>query len=306
MTELVPTVEAPPFAEPLRAVSGRWISLFATAWLGIWMAQLTPVQLLLPEQVEAKLPGTDWVGTVMAFGVISGIAGLFSLVAYPLTGALSDRTTSRFGRRRPWMLAGTLLFAASLLLLGLQSDIVGVGVCLVLASIGFCVVTAAVTTTISDRVPVAQRGYVSGWISAPQAIGTILGLVLVTTLFTGRLLGYASMAVLLVALVLPFVLHTPDATLSRAERPPFTFRALAAGFWISPRKHPDFGWTLFSRTVVNIGNALGTTLLLYFLKFQVKVADPDTTLIYLTMIYMFFVILASLFLGRLSDRIGRR
>lgn len=33
-----------PFAEPTRFVSGAWIALFATAWLGIWMAQLVPVQ----------------------------------------------------------------------------------------------------------------------------------------------------------------------------------------------------------------------------------------------------------------------
>ena len=86
------------FAEPTRRVTGGWIALFATAWLGIWMAQLTPVQLLLPIQVEAQINATDWEDNVIAFGVISGIAGVFALIAYPLTGALSDRTT---GRLRP-------------------------------------------------------------------------------------------------------------------------------------------------------------------------------------------------------------
>src|SRR5690606_15575608 len=40
-------------AEPTTRVPGRWIAAFATAWLGIWMAQLTPVQLQLPAQVES-------------------------------------------------------------------------------------------------------------------------------------------------------------------------------------------------------------------------------------------------------------
>ena len=35
--------------------------------------------------------------------------------------------------------------------------------------------TAALTAMISDQVPVNQRGVVSAWISAPQAIGLILG-----------------------------------------------------------------------------------------------------------------------------------
>ena len=197
--------EAPaPFAEPKRPVPASWISLFATAWLGIWMAQLTPIQLLLPMQVEAQLKSDNWVDNVVAFGVISGIAGLFALVAFPLTGAISDRTTSRFGRRRPWILGGALLFAFGLFGLGEQTTIVGIGVFWSIALIGFCVVSAALTAMISDQVPVNQRGFVSGFISAPQAIGTMLGLALVVALGLSIFAGYALVGVLLIILVIPF------------------------------------------------------------------------------------------------------
>ena len=303
MTE---TTKAAPalFAEPTRAVPGGWIALFATAWLGIWMAQLTPVQLLLPQQIEAQLAATYWVDNVVAFGIVSGIAGLCALVAYPLTGALSDRTTSRFGRRRPWIAGGAVLFAVALLLLGLQSTMMGIGVFWALALTGFCVLTAALTATISDQVPVGQRGFVSGWISAPQAVGTILGLVLVTELFVGQFLGYAVMAVLLLLLVAPFLVFTRDAVLPSAEK--LTWGAFVEGFWISPRRYPDFGWTLLSRILVNFGNAFGTALLFQFLQYGLKVDDAEGTLIMLTLVYMVFVIVASLALGKLSDRLGRR
>jgi MFS family permease len=296
------------FAEPTSRVPGRWIGLFATAWLGVWMAQLTPVQLLLPAQIEARLHATSWVDNVLAFGIVSGIAGLCALIAYPLTGALSDRTTSRFGRRRPWILGGAVMFAGALLLLGAQETIFGIALCWALALTGFCMLTAALTAVISDQVPVGQRGYVSGWISAPQAIGTILGLVLVMALALGQFLGYATMAVLLVVLVLPFVLSIPDAVLPREIRTPLTVARLIQGFWISPRQHPDFGWTLLSRILVNFGNAFGTTMLLYFLWFGLGLGQDaaETSLIVLTLIYMVFVILASLVLGKLSDRLGRR
>ena len=293
-------------AEPDRAVTSRWITVFATAWLGIWMAQLAPVQLLLPNQVSAQIRSSSWVDNVVAFGIISGIAGVCALVAYPLTGALSDRTTSRFGRRRPWILGGALLFALALVLLGLQHGLVGVGIFWSLALIGFCVLTAALTATISDQVPVNQRGYVSGWISAPQAIGTVLGVMLVTIVITGQLAGYTVLAVLLVLLVLPFVLWTPDAVLSKEDREPLGLRSLIEGFWISPRRYPDFGWTLLSRILVNLGNAFGTTMLLYFLQFGLNDKNAEDDLLVLILIYMAFVVLASLFLGRLSDRLGRR
>ena len=294
------------FAEPKRHVPGRWIALFAIAWLGVWMAQLTPIQLLLPAQVEAQLSATSWVDKVVAFGIVSGIAGVFALVTFPLTGALSDRTTSRFGRRRPWILGGALLFAVALVLLGVQQSLVGIGIFWSLALIGFCVLTAALTAVISDQVPVEQRGFVSGWISAPQAIGTILGVLLVVVLVLSQVVGYTLVAVLLVALVLPFVLRIPDAVLPRSARSPLTLRGLIAGFWISPRQYPDFGRTLTSRILVNFGNTFGTSLLLYFLQDGLKVPHAEDVLLLLILIYMVFVVLASLVLGRLSDRLGRR
>ncbi|MGO4105800.1 MFS transporter [Leifsonia sp. YAF41] len=293
------------FAEPTRRVPGRWIAAFATAWLGIWMAQLTPVQLLLPAQIDKQLHPENWVDSVVAFGIISGIAGLCAIIAYPLTGALSDRTTSRFGRRRPWIAGGSVLFAAALLLLGVQQSLVGIGVFWALALTGFCVLTAALTATISDQVPVNQRGYVSGWLSAPQAVGIILGLLLVTMLFTGTFAGYAVVAILLLLLVVPF-LFLPDAVLTPEQREPMTRRAIIESLWISPREHPDFGWTLLSRVLVNFGNALGTTLLLYFLMFGLNDKNAEDDLILLTLIYMVFVIIASIFLGQLSDKLGRR
>ncbi len=305
-TTTTSTTAPAPFAEPTKAVTGGWIALFATAWLGIWMAQLTPVQLLLPVQIEQQLNATNWVDNVVAFGIISGIAGLCALIAFPLTGALSDRTTSRFGRRKPWIAAGALLFAVALTLLGVQSTIVGIGVFWSLALTGFCVLTAALTATISDQVPVNQRGFVSGWISAPQAIGTILGLALVVALALSQFVGYVVIATLLVVLVLPFLMRTADAVLPSSARSKLTLRAFIDGFWISPRQYPDFGWTLLSRILVNFGNAFGTALLLQFLQYGLRVSDAENTLIFLTLVYMVFVILASLLLGRLSDRLGRR
>ena len=293
------------FAEPTKRVPGGWIAAFASAWLGIWMAQLTPVQLLLPAQIDARLKPENWVDSVVAFGIISGIAGLCAVVAYPLTGALSDRTTSRFGRRRPWIVGGTALFAVSLLMLGLQENLVGIGIFWSLALTGFCVLTAALTATISDQVPVNQRGLVSGWLSAPQAVGIILGLLLVTMLFTGQFLGYTVIAVLLVLLVIPF-LFQPDAVLRADQRETMSARGILESLWISPKQYPDFGWTLLSRVLVNFGNAFGTTMLLYFLMFGLNDPNAEDDLIILTLIYMVFVILASLFLGALSDRLERR
>jgi MFS family permease len=317
-----------PFSEPTRRVGGGWIALFATAWFGIWMAQLTPIQLLLPTQVEqvigghwtlskalnvtaANLPNPNaahWIGAVLAFGVISGIAGACALITYPLVGALSDRTTSRFGRRRPWILVGVVVFALSLIALGLQTTIVGVGVFWSTTIIGFCIASAATTATISDQVPVNQRGFASAWISAPQAIGTIVGLALVIVLGLTIFVGYTLIGVLLLVLAIPFIGTVPDQALRKDQRPRGGLGTVLQGFWINPVKHPDFGWTLLGRILVNLGNALGTTLLLYFLLFGLGMSsgDANTGLLELTGVYLVFFVVAALVCGRISDRIGRR
>lgn len=292
-------------AEPQRRVGGWWIAGFSTAWLGVWMAQLTPVQLLLPVQVDALVATETWQDSVLAFGVISGIAAICSAIAYPLTGALSDRTTSRLGRRRPWVAAGAALFGGSLVLLGMQSTIVGVAILWSTAMIGYCAMSSALTAMIADQVPVRQRGLVSGCISAPQAVGIIVGLLLVTELLVGTLAGYLGLGVALVLLAVPALL-LPDARLDAADRAPWSLRAIVAGFWISPTRHPDFGWTLLSRVLTNIGNALGTSLLLYFLLFGLEREGAEDDLLVLTLIYMLASIVASLACGRLSDVLGRR
>ena len=150
---------------------------------------------------------------------------------------------------------------------------------------------------------------------APQALGTVLGILLVTEVVeaifpdytTSRIVGYALVAVLLIILVLPFFLFTRDEAMPKMLRPKFSFSGMVRGFWVNPVKHPDFGWTLLSRILVNLGNALGTTLLIYFIMFglgRIETAQDD--LLSLTLVYLVFFILAALIGGRMSDRIGKR
>jgi MFS family permease len=297
------------FAEPQRAVTGGWIAAFAAAWLGVWMAQLGPFQVLLPLQVDAEIgKPQDWTDSVVAFGIISGIAGFCAILAFPITGFLSDRTTSKLGRRRPWVIGGAALFAVSLVALGLVHGIVLIAVFWSLTIVGFCVLASALTALISDLVPVRQRGFVSGWMSAPQALGIILGVLLITEVFVTITFGYLAMAIGLVILVLPVLIATKEIPITREQRPEASFQALLRGMWISPRKHPDFAWTLTSRVLVNTGNALGTGLLLYYLAFglEIGIDKAEDALLPLIVVYLVGVVISALVVGYLSDRLARR
>ncbi|MDQ2699005.1 MAG: MFS transporter, partial [Actinomycetota bacterium] len=98
-------------------VGAGWFTLFTLAWLAIWTAQLTPVQLLLPLQLDTPDDASGWIAGVVYSGLVLGIGGIVAIVALPIAGSLSDRTRGRWGRRRPWAVGGSLLAAASLVAL---------------------------------------------------------------------------------------------------------------------------------------------------------------------------------------------
>ncbi|MQM24074.1 MFS transporter [Glycomyces albidus] len=292
----------PALAEPDRDVGRVWIGGITTAMLGLYMAFFTPIQVLLPIQLEA----IDEDGKVAAFGLVTGVGALVAVVANPLAGALSDRTTGRFGRRHPWTLGGLAVGAVALCLLGTQTTVLGVLLFWCLAQAALNAGYASLNAGIPDHVPVRQRAVVSGWIGFPQALGLVVGAVIVTMLVTGTAAGYAVIGLAAAAMALPFVLSTPDPPLPRAARPPFTRKALLETFWVSPRAHPDFAWAWFTRFLVMLGNATGTLYLLYFLDDAVHHPNPEEGVLVLTLLYTGGVVATAVAGGVVSDRIGRR
>jgi MFS family permease len=291
---------------PATRVRKAFIGTLALANLAVWMGFFTPIQLLLPEQLE-DVAGDD--GKVGALGLVTGVGALVAVVATPLAGALSDRTTSRFGRRLPWLVGGTLLGALALIVLSRQSTVVGVLFGWAAAQAFFNAAYAGLTAEVPDHVPVDQRGTVSGWFGLPQAVGVVVGVALVTSFTTTVVAGYLLIAVVIVVLVLPFAAVTRDPVLDPADRPTLS---LAKGWWIDPRRFPDFGWAWLTRFLISLGNALGTLYLLYFLRDKVHYEQlfPDRSaedgVLILILIYAAGAVATAVAGGMWSDRTGRR
>jgi MFS family permease len=89
-------------------------------------------------------------------------------------------------------------------------------------------------------------------------------------------------------------------------RPRFDRRAFLKSFWVSPRRYPDFAWAWLTRFLVNLGNALGTLYLFYYLQDEVGYGDPEGGVLILSLIYSICVVVTAVWSGRRSDRAGRR
>jgi len=294
-------VPASVFAEPTRRVGAGWIAGVILVNVGINAAFFGPLQVLLAQQAQAF----DAANKEAVLALATGFGAAVSLVANPVAGAFSDRTTSALGRRVPWVLGGAVLaFAALLLLAGAPSiAVMVVGWCLVQA--GCNGAYAAVTASIPDRVPTLQRGQVGGLAAMGQTVGIVFGAVL-ANLAGGFVLGYIYCAVFLLASVVLFLVKGRDVPLDPALRPPFAWGRFLKSFYISPRRYPDFGWAWLTRFLVNLGNSLFTLYLFFFLQDAVGHPDPAAGVLLLTGIYALMVVITAVVGGPWSDRIGRR
>ena len=299
--------------EPSVHVRWGWITGLSLASLGMWMASLTPVQILLPLQLQAADPRHK----IAALGIVTGVGAVAACIATPLAGALSDRTTNAFGigrmrgRRHRWTLGMAVLGAISLVILGGLKTVAGIAVLWVLFSAFQNAEYASLSAAVPDHVPVRQRATVAGWVGMPQALGLVLGTVLVVDIFTKISSGYTVLAILLVLFAIPFVFMTPDHPLEPEHRDPFSWRKLARAYWISPRQYPDFAWAWITRFLASLAIAMGTLYLLYFLEgpvhYRQQFHQPATNgLQTLIIIYTVCVVVTAIVGGIISDRIGKR
>jgi len=294
-------------AEPTDPVRAGWISLLFLANIGLWLAIYAPIQVLLPEQVQSLHAASKYAGeNAVLLSVVMGFGAVASLIANPVAGALSDRTTSRRGRRHPWTVAGALTGAAGIVIVAAAPAIpvMVIGWCIAQAGLGGMLAT--LTAALPDRVPEKQRGTLGALIGISQMLGTVLGALIVTVLVTRLSAGYLTCAAIVVAGALLFAARTPDEPLPPEFKPAAPVGATLRRLWVSPRQHPNFGWGWLTHFLINLGNALGTLYLLYFLADSAHYHDPQTGLLMLMALYAVALAAAGVVCGNASDKSGRR
>lgn len=282
-------------------VGPRWLTLFSLAWLAVWTVQLTPVQLLLPLQLDTS-SGDDWISGVVSSGLVLGVGGLAGILAGPVAGALSDRAGAGRRRRRPWALGGVCATAAGLVLAGSAEGPWAVGAAWLVVSIGVAVSSAAFTALIADQLPPTQRGAASAAVGSSQAVGVVVGVGLVVLLGLGIRDGYLVLAGIITVIGGGTALALPDPSAPNGSIP-----QRSEGGTLRSLRDRDFAWMLGGRLATNVGNALGTSLFLFFLLHGLGqgTAEAQDNLLLLVVVYTVFVVIASVLTGILSDRSGR-
>ena len=245
-----------------------------------------------------------------AAGFLKAIGTLVAVVWQPIVGGISDRASTRWGRRRPFIFAGTggdLLFLAGIALAGNYWWLVVFYFGLQFAS---NTAQAPYQGLLPDVVPEPQRGEASGYYGVANLVGIAAG-----TVGAGLLLGHfgrgaavLSIALVLVSTMLATVLLVPDRA-SAVEAQFQNVREMFRKTFGVPLRNVPFVWLMVSRLLIFMGFG-GLQNYAYFYFDNVFFHhDPKATAVAASTLLGIAIAVAALVswpASRLSDRTGRR
>lgn len=301
--QLIPGVSSP--------FEGKRLTMFdhvkiSSYWFGsnlVWGALLGPV---MAEQMTKLVPArsADAIANLYFFGA-------FPALVVPLViGAFSDRCTSPFGRRRPFMLAGGLLGALGILGMYLASTALsfpGYLFSYIILQIGSNTALASYMGIIPDLVPKDQRGVASGYMAFMSQASTMLGV-----FGGGELIGRGNVALTYSLLGGGFLLFLVLSILGIKENPlrgPVPkihwgsyFRSLVRPLV----QFPDFRWVWITRALMMLGFYAIQPYILYYLRDVTHVSDPAKKAGIVLGIILLGATVSGVVGGALSDRVGRK
>ena len=149
-----------PMTQLLR-ISAYWLGLTAIdAAVGLFITNRLEFDHLVP---------TDDVGTSMF--LIAAIGAIVGIIIQPTVGYISDYTVSRWGRRKPYIVFGSLLDVVFLLGIATGSSVLMLAAFVLLLSVSTNIARGPFQGYVPDLVAEPQVGMASGMVGLMQVAG---------------------------------------------------------------------------------------------------------------------------------------
>ncbi|MFI9380455.1 MFS transporter [Kutzneria sp. NPDC052558] len=291
--------------ESARGVSlRRFVPAIMLSQLGVNMAVITQLQLLLALRLTTMVG--EGPAATSAFGVVTGFGALCALVSSPIAGRISDRTRARLGRRRTWMLTGSLVLALVMVAMTVATTVWQVVLLWCLAQAAGNFQYAANNAIVADQVPPDRRGGVSGLVGLATAAGPILGVGLANAAPASGPAQWLIVAAAALTATLAAVLLFRDPP-DTSPKPPLDLRALAGAFWFDPRRHPAFGWAWLVRFLIMCAYSASSYNTFFLMQhLGIPSARVGSVLVWAGLAGVLSIAGASVVAGYLSDAVGRQ
>jgi len=248
------------------------------------------------------------------YGLLTFVGLVVALVIQPVSGALSDRTRHRWGRRRPWILLGTLLDVGCLFGLALAPNYWLAAISYVLLQFTSNLAHGAAQGLIPDLVPQGKRGLASGIKNLID-----MGGIICAALVAGRLLGGFHPRPLLAIAVIACVLvgamvvtcagtrEMPTSPIGQARTSSGPSLAQLPEFLkVDLRRYRGYARLLVSRYCVFLGSYSVQSFGLYYFRDALHMTDPVGATGSMMAVVGLSITLVTLPAGILSERWGRK
>ena len=284
------------------------ITIFGFGLSALWASLhslILPLRLLdlVPEQEK-----TLWLGLLT-------LAGLFiAMLAQPVAGVISDRSHLGWGRRRPYILLGTILSILLLPGIGLAGSFVVILLTYCLLQVSANMAQAPYQALIPDFVPEGKRGVAAGVKGLLEILGGVALVRLIGYFMDRYFSGQGELELWLALGVLATLLFGVAlfTVLTIKEKPKVNgagvslLTAISKSFKIDVKANSAFVFFLVSRFLILTALITLQRYALYFMMDVVGVANPAEVTADLLIAVGAGMLVSVYPAGRLSDRIGRR
>ena len=218
-------------------------------------------------------------------GLLTFAGLLLAMIVQPIAGAISDRSGFRWGRRRPYLVIGSLVGILLLPGIGLFQSYLALFLIYCLMQMSSNTAQGPYQAFIPDLVPPARRGLASGVKSLLEIVGGI-ALVRLIGLFMGNYapgenavwlwLALGILAAVLFGAMLATIIMVKEAPGTRKEGTFSIWTTLTQSFRIDASKGRNFIVFLISRLLVYMALTTIQTFALFYLRDVVGLVNPAT------------------------------
>jgi Na+/melibiose symporter-like transporter len=284
------------------------ITVFGFALAALWGSLHS---IVLPARLLDFVPA-DEKSTYLGLLTFAGL--MLAIIVQPIAGAISDRSGFSWGRRRPFILAGTLVALLFLAGIGWAGSYLAI-------FISYCLLQVASNTSqgpyqafIPDMVPQGKRGLASG-VKGFLEIGGGIALLYPIALFIDNYsaggsglwlwLSLAALGAVLLAAMVITLLTVRERPGRGGLRLP-TLTTLYKSFKLRVKAHRDFSWFIVSRLFIMMAFTTLQSFAMYFIMDVVGVDDPAAATARFSIVAIAGMLIVAYPAGWLSDRVGRR
>lgn len=238
----------------------------------------------------------------LLIGLLSSTRSIEGALIQPTIGALSDRTWTRLGRRRPFLIVGIPLSAAFFLAAGAANSLIPLAIAIFVFSIFFNVAADPYAALLPDIAPLHQRGLLSGLSLAVQHVSQVGFLLVIANASASGVPPWAY-ALVAAVLLLGFgitILGVPEQRQRSQEHTRLPLNVYLAAV-TEHRQAVRYLLTIFVYT-------LGLNAILPYLVLFIKdeIHESEQTGFVLSAVLLLVVALSAIVFGKLSDRVGLR